>query len=127
MNGRILVVEDDADILRILSFILEEAGYQVIPAYGTEDAIRKMKLHRFDLVMTDLAMPKVSGVEVIEAVKTDPQMQHIPVIAVTAHMWEELAQAAANAGCDGYIAKPFNNRQVVLEVQKQLSKRSRTS
>jgi len=120
MNEKILIVEDDPDIMRILMHTLKAAGYQVFPAYGGEDALRKVKLHKFDLILTDLAMPKVSGVEVIHQVKKDPQTAQIPIIAVTAHVWDTLAQSAGQVGCDGYISKPFNNKQLILEVQKHL-------
>ena len=92
----------------------------MIPAYGGEDAIRKVKTHKPDLVLTDLAMPVVSGVEVIQMIKEDPETQHIPVIAVTAHVWDGLAQSAGQVGCNGYISKPFSTRQLVQEVQKYL-------
>jgi CheY-like chemotaxis protein len=120
MSAKILVVEDDPDIIRILTHVLTSAGYHVIPAYGGEDAIRKVKQHMPDLVLTDLAMPKVSGVEVIEVIKTDPDTQHIPVIAVTAHVWDGIAQSAGQVGCDGYIAKPFNTKQIIQEVHRHL-------
>ena len=120
MNECVLIVDDEPDIMRILSYVLNEAGFRVIPAYGAEDAMRKVKLHKIDLILTDLAMPKVSGVEIIQQVKGDPQTKHIPVIAVTAHTWEGLAQSAGEAGCDGFIPKPFNNRQLVLDVRKFL-------
>ena len=107
MKTKILVVEDEPDIMRIITHALTAAGYQVIPAYGGEDAIRKVKTHMPDLVLTDLSMPKVSGVEVIQAVKDDPETRHIPVVAVTAHVWGGLAQSAGQVGCDGYISKPF--------------------
>lgn len=120
MNEKILVVEDDPDIMRILMHALRAAGFQVVPAYGGEDAIRKVKVQKPDLVLTDLAMPKVSGVEVIHTIKKDPETQHIPVVAVTAHVWDVLAQSAGQVGCDGYISKPFNTKQLVQEVQKHL-------
>jgi len=120
MSAKILVVEDDPDIIRILTHVLTGAGYHVIPAYGGEDAIRKVKQHMPALVLTDLAMPKVSGVEVIEVIKTDPATQHIPVIAVTAHVWDGIAQSAGQVGCDGYIAKPFNTKQIIQEVHRHL-------
>ncbi|HXQ22815.1 MAG TPA: response regulator [Candidatus Acidoferrales bacterium] len=122
--GKILVVEDEPDIMRIIIHALTAAGYQVIPAYGGEDAIRKVKTHKPDLVLTDLAMPVVSGVEVIQMIKEDPETQHIPVIAVTAHVWDGLAQSAGQVGCDGYISKPFSTKQLVQEVQKYLNKPS---
>jgi len=99
---------------------LTGAGFKVIQAYGGEDAIRKVKLHKPDLVLTDLAMPKVSGVEVIDAIKGDPETEHIPVVAVTAHVWDNIAQAAGQVGCDGYISKPFSTKQILQEVYRHL-------
>jgi len=120
MNAKILVVEDDPDIMRILTHTLKGAGFQVIPAYGGEDAIRKVKAHMPDLVLTDLSMPKVSGVEVIEEIKLDPATQHIPVVAVTAHVWDGIAQSAGQVGCDGFISKPFTTKQILQEVHRHL-------
>jgi CheY-like chemotaxis protein len=121
MLAKILVVEDDPDIMRILTHALTGAGFKVIPAYGGEDAIRKVRLNMPDLVMTDLAMPKISGVEVIQAIKEDPDTKHIPVVAVTAHVWDSIAQAAGQVGCDGYISKPFSTKQIVQEVYRHLN------
>jgi two-component system cell cycle response regulator DivK len=117
---RILVVEDDPDLMRILSYTLSSAGYEVIRAYGGEDALRKVKAQQVDLVLTDLAMPKVSGVEVIDKVKRDPTTRHIPVVAVTAYIWDGLAQSAGQVGCDGFIAKPFDRKHLLQEVEKYL-------
>lgn len=121
MNARILVVEDDPDIMRILTHTLHAAGFQVVQAYGGEDAIRKVQLQKPDLVLTDLAMPKVSGVQVIEFIKSDPETQHIPVVAVTAHVWDGIAQSAGQVGCDGYISKPFTAKQILQEVYRHLN------
>jgi CheY-like chemotaxis protein len=120
LKARILVVEDDPDIMRILVQTLTSAGYEVVPAYGGEDAIRKVRGQKFQVVLTDLAMPKVSGVEVIHAIKNDPETSHLPVIAVTAHVWDGIAQSAGQVGCDGYISKPFSTKHLVMEVQKHL-------
>ena len=120
MNAKILIVEDDPDIMRILHHTLSTEGFQVVQAYGGEDAIRKVALHKPDLVLTDLSMPKISGVEVIQTIKTDPDTQHIPVVAVTAHVWDGIAQSAGQVGCDGYISKPFTAKQVVQEVYRHL-------
>ncbi len=127
MGARILVVEDDPDIMRIISHALESAGYQVVPAYGGEDAIRKVRAQKPNLVLTDLAMPGVSGVDVIAAIKSDPETAPIPVIAVTAHVWNGIAQAAGKAGCDGYISKPFNARQLLQLVGKHLQSSAETA
>jgi len=119
--AKILVVEDDPDIMRIMIHTLRAAGHVVVPAYGGEDALRKVKQHRPDLVLTDLAMPKMTGVELIEQIKKDAETKHIPCVAVTAHLWEFLAQSAGDAGCEGYLGKPFTNRQLVEFVNKHLA------
>jgi CheY-like chemotaxis protein len=116
--AKLLVVEDEPDLLRLMVHILGTAGFTVIQAYGGEDALRKVKLHQPDLVVTDLAMPRMSGVEIIERVKRDPETQAIPCIAVTAYMWDQIASAASEAGCDGFVPKPFNGPRLLQEVTR---------
>jgi CheY-like chemotaxis protein len=115
-----MIIEDDLDALKLLSAMLASAGYQVVQTYGGEDALRRLKLQKVDLILTDLAMPRMSGVEVIEAVKKDPGLAHIPILAVTAFMWDSIAQSAGQVGCDGFIGKPFRKEQVVREIEKHL-------
>ena len=116
--AKVLVVEDEPDLLRLVVQILGVAGFTVIQAYGGEDALRKIKLHHPDLIVTDLAMPRMSGVEIIERVKRDPETKGIPCIAVTAYMWDQIASAANQAGCDGFVPKPFNGPRLLQEVAK---------
>lgn len=120
MGAKVLVVEDEPDIMRIITHALTASGYQVIHAYGGDDAIRKVKAQMPDLVLADLAMPKVSGVDVIQSIKKDPETQHIPILAVTAHMWDGTAQSAGQVGATAFISKPFNMKQLLLAVQKYL-------
>lgn len=120
MSYGILVIEDDPDIMRILLHTLEAAGYTVFPAYGGEDALRKLDSVQPDLVLTDLAMPNMSGVEVIEKLRQDPRTATVPIVAVTAYIWDELAKSAGQVGCDGFIAKPFSTRHLLHEVSKYL-------
>ena len=121
MQGNILVVEDDPDILRIILHTLKSAGYRVIPAYGGEDALRKVKRDQFDLILTDLSMPKMSGVELIETVKRDPSTAHIPIVAVTAYWMERMGDSAAEVGCDGYLTKPFRSADLLKAVTSFLA------
>jgi CheY-like chemotaxis protein len=115
---RIMVIEDDPDLMRLLAHILKGAGFEVVQAYGGQDAIRKLKMHPPDLILTDLAMPKMSGVEVIHHVKSDPETKSIPCVAVTAYMWDHIAQSAGQVGCDGFVSKPFNAARILQEVAK---------
>ena len=124
MQANILVVEDDPDILRIILHTLKGAGYRVIPAYGGEDALRKVKRDKFDLVLTDLSMPKMSGVELIETIKRDPVTADIPIVAVTAYWMERMGNSAAEVGCDGYLLKPFRSADLLKAVTKHLARPS---
>lgn len=121
MKPKIIIVDDDPDCMSILSHALIAAGYHPVPAYGAADAIRKAKTEDPDLVLTDLAMPKANGVEVIYAIKQDPKTRHIPVVAVTAHIWDAIARGANQAGCDGYVAKPFKISDLIAAVRKHLA------
>ena len=94
MKASILVVEDEPATMKLITYALNSAGYWVIVGYGGEDAIRKVKALKPDLVLTDLEMPKVTGYDVIAAVRQDPATSHIPVIAVTAHLWDWGAEGA---------------------------------
>lgn len=119
-EARILIVDDEPDALVILRHVLSRAGYIVIPAYGGQDALRKLDKQRFDLVLTDLAMPKVSGIEIIDRVKSDPNGRRTPVVAITAYMWDDISQCASNSGCDAFLYKPVEAKRLLQEVDKWL-------
>lgn len=123
--ARIMVIEDDPDLMRLITHTLKSAGFNVIQAYGGEDALRKVKLQKPDLILTDLAMPKMSGVEVIAVVKSDPETRDIPVVAVTAFTWDTIAQSASQVGCDSFVSKPFNSVRLLQEVSKYVTLPSR--
>lgn len=123
----ILVVEDDPDVLRIIDLALSGAGYEVVTASGGADALRSAASRQFDLILTDLAMPEVSGVDVIRALKNAPGRHRIPIVAVTAHWTAKISVSAASAGCDGFIAKPFSKEELLYEVQKHLKAGSRAA
>ena len=118
--GTILVIEDEPDQILFITHVLTGAGYRVVQAYGGDDAIRKVKRQKLDLVITDLAMPKVTGVEVITTIKSDPETAHLPILVVTAHVWDGIAKSARQAGCDGYISKPFTPTQLLEQVRKYI-------
>jgi len=119
----VLIVEDEPDHVHILREMLQRAGYGVIQAFGVDDALRKIRTRRPDIVLTDLAMPKANGVQLIDAVKSNPETEDLPVIAVSAHAWTGLAQAARSAGCDGFISKPFTKDTLLKELDAQLRRR----
>lgn len=122
-SALILVVEDNPDQLRILTEMLRTAGYKVASSLGAEPGMRKAKSLKPDLILTDLAMPQVSGVQLIDRVRNDPDTKHIPIVAVTAFVWDGIAQAAGNAGASGFIAKPYTKARLIEEVEKHLPKK----
>jgi len=118
----ILVVDDDADMMRIAMHTLAAAGYRCRPARRALDALHQVRLARPDVIVTNLAMPDMSGVEFIGRIKRDPETAAIPVLAVTHPRWNELAQSAAAAGCDGYVGKPFQGSQLLVQVERALAR-----
>ncbi|MEO8603993.1 MAG: response regulator, partial [bacterium] len=121
MNTRVLVVDDDPVALGMLEAALKLGGFDIVRAYGAEDALRKVKLRKPDIVLTDLEMPKINGVALISMIREDPEIQRTPVIAVTAHTWDTIGQAAAQVGCDALIAKPFSPQKLIEKVRECLA------
>jgi CheY-like chemotaxis protein len=119
LPARILVVDDNAAIRRIFEFVLSRAGYEVAEAVDGIDALEQLEAGRFDLVITDLALPRASGLQVIRWVK---KTGCCPVVAMTAH-WQTspLVEEAQALGCDALLAKPFDQEQLVCLVEGQLS------
>jgi len=108
--ARILVVEDDPSIRRLFEFFLGKAGYDIVTVENGQVAIERLDAERFDLVVTDLALPKISGLQVIRRVK---EMEYCPVVAMSAH-WQNspLLIEAEELGCDATLAKPFDPEQL---------------
>lgn len=121
MSAKILVIDDDASTMMIISSTLKSVGYSVVQAYGGDDAVRKAKAQQPALVLTDLEMPDITGVEIIDRLRADPETQHIPIVAVTSHVWDVIAQSASQVGCDGYLTKPFLPKQLIETVRKFLA------
>lgn len=116
-GARILVIEDDADLMRLMLHVLKAAGFRAVPAYGGEDAFRKIEQELPDLIVTDLAMPKMTGIEIVERLKADARTRDIPCIAVTAHVWEQIA-ISANGLCEAFLGKPFTGARLLQEVAR---------
>jgi len=120
--SRVLVVDDDADIRELVAFKLEQAGFEVASAadgqLGLEAALRS----RPDLVLLDLMMPKLSGLEVCRRLRGHQATAATPVILLTAKAQEADLQRAFSAGADDYVVKPFSPRELVTKVQAVLAR-----
>ncbi|HZG44061.1 MAG TPA: response regulator [Longimicrobium sp.] len=118
----VLLVEDNEDNRTIYTTILRHVGHEVIEASNGEDGIRLALERQPNVILMDVAMPGIDGWEATRRLKGDPQTARIPVIALTAHAMAEDRQRAADAGCEGYLAKPIEPRRVVEEVARMLER-----
>jgi two-component system, OmpR family, phosphate regulon response regulator PhoB len=117
----VLVVDDEPSQAELIRRVLSGAGYKVVMGLGGEVGIHQVKEQRFDLIITDLAMPQLSGLELIQAIRSQRHTAHIPIIAVSAHTWELVIQTAADLGCDAFVAKPFAPAELLDTVAKTLA------
>jgi CheY-like chemotaxis protein len=115
-----LVADDSTLNRRLLSDLLESAGVTVFAASGGEEAIRMAREHRPDVVLMDLRMPDLDGLEATRRLRSDPATEHMPVIAVTASALGDAPQAALDAGCAGFIPKPVRAQTLFASLEHTL-------
>jgi two-component system, cell cycle response regulator DivK len=119
----ILMVDDHPGNLKLLSFILEKLGYGVRLARDAEQALAILKEARPRLILMDLQLPGMDGLELTRRLKADPAYRDIPIVAVTASAMKGDERKAAAAGCDGYVTKPIDTRLVPGLVAQYLGPR----
>ncbi len=118
--SRILVVDDDRDIVRLVRSYLEKAGYEILTAYDGETALRLMKLEKPQLLILDLMLPDRDGWDVARAIRADSGIGSTPIIMLTARVEDNDKIVGLEVGADDYITKPFNPREVVARVRALL-------
>ena len=121
MSKRILVVEDQEDNRQILRDLLTGADFEVIEAEDGEAGVAAAAAHHPDLILMDIQLPVLDGYEATRRLKTDAALRSIPVIAVTSYALGGDEHKARDAGCDGYIAKPYSPRQLLAKVREYLT------
>ncbi len=120
MTQRILVVDDDRQIVRLVGSYLEQAGFQVLTAYDGETALREARSSRPDLIVLDLMLPDRDGWEVTRSIRADASIEGTPIIMLTARVDDTDKIVGLEVGADDYITKPFNPREVVARVRAVL-------
>jgi two-component system, chemotaxis family, chemotaxis protein CheY len=115
---RILTVDDSASIRQMVSFTLRKAGYEVGEAVDGKDALAKIGQEKFDMIITDLNMPNMDGIQLITAVRKMAGCSFVPIIMLTTESQAEKKGAGRKAGATGWIVKPFNADQLISVVQK---------
>lgn len=115
-----MTADDSASMRQMVSFTLQQAGFSVIEAVDGQDALNKLNGTPVHLLITDLNMPVMDGLELIRRVRVLPQFKYTPVIMLTTESQAEKKQAGKAAGATGWIVKPFTQEQLVAVVNKVL-------
>jgi two-component system cell cycle response regulator DivK len=116
-SQKILVVEDNQDNRELVVKVLKINGYHVIEAVDGQEAIEKTRAENPDLILLDLFIPKIDGYEVTRRLKRDIDLKSIPIIALTAHAMKGDMEVALASGCDGYIPKPIDVRELPKQIE----------
>lgn len=117
MKATILVVEDNPDNLELVTEILEDEGYTIIGAGSAEEGIKKLREGGVDLVLMDVGLPDMDGLEATRIVKSDLKLDKIPIVALTAYAMKGDKEKVLGAGCDGYLTKPLDEGELLEMIQ----------
>jgi len=117
LPGKVLVVEDNELNLKLFCDLLEVHGYEPTPVADGGEAIARAREVRPDLIVMDIQLPHVSGLELIAAMKADETLAHVPILAVTAYASPEDEDRARAAGASGYISKPISVMRFIEAIE----------
>ena len=124
MAKKILVVDDEPDILKVVLYRIKSYGYDVITATDGEEALEKVRGENPDLILLDLRLPGVSGREICERIKNDEEYKHIPVVFLTASEPAGFKEKCKGWGASSYIAKPFDSNELMDVIEQQLKEKN---
>ena len=123
MTKTILIVEDNELNMKLFNDLLEAHGYNTLQTRDGRDVMSLTRKHMPDLILMDIQLPEISGLEIAKMLKADDDLSAIPVVAVTAFAMKGDEQKIRNGGCDGYIAKPISVNNFLQTVAKFLEVR----
>ena len=122
MNSKkILIVDDEVDLVETVRFPLEMEGYHVLVSYNGEDALNQARKENPDLILLDLMLPKMDGYKVCRLLKFDDRCKHIPILMLTAKFQEKDKALGMETGANEYITKPFDIRDLLKKVKVYLN------
>jgi DNA-binding response OmpR family regulator len=116
--NKVLIAEDDANILISLDYLMRKNGYEVFVAQDGEEALKLALEHQPKVVLLDIMMPKMDGYEVCQAIKSTKETSHAKIIFLSAKGKEEDIQKGMEAGASAYITKPFSTAEIVQKVKE---------
>ena len=122
MKKKILVVDDEVDLVETIRFPLEMEGFQVLVSYNGEDALNQARKESPDLILLDIMLPKLDGYKVCRLLKFDERHKHIPILMLTAKTQARDQQTGMETGADEYITKPFDIDQLMEKVKAYLNR-----
>ena len=112
----VLIADDDPDILALVTFKVKQAGYTLITATDGAAALAAARETTPDLVILDVSMPRMSGLDVCRELRADPATKKVPVLLLTARAQEADIEAGFDVGADDYVVKPFSPRELVARI-----------
>ena len=123
MAKKILIADDEQNIVISLEFLMKREGYEVSVANDGDEAARRIRAEKPDLVLLDVMMPKKSGFEVCQEVKSDPELQSVRILMLTAKGRDTEVAKGLALGADAYMTKPFSTKELVERVRSLLAER----
>jgi two-component system phosphate regulon response regulator PhoB len=124
VREKVLVVEDEEDILELIRYNLAREGYRIAAAATGEEALKAVSRDRPDLVVLDLMLPGIDGIEVCRRLKADPRTKYLPVVMVTATGDEADVVAGLELGADDYLTKPFSPKVLIARIRAVIRRRA---
>ena len=123
MSKKILIVEDNPQNMRLIEMALSAESYTLLEATNGEEALEVVKKERPDLIIMDIQLPKMSGLEVTRKLREIPEFSRTPIIAITAYAMKGDKEKALDAGCNAYLSKPISARDLPNLIAKMLLQR----
>lgn len=120
MAKRILAVDDSASVRQLVSFTLKEAGYDVVEAVDGEEALLKLNEGPVHMVIADVNMPNLDGIELVKQVRTRQEYKFLPIVLLTTESRDVMKIKGKDAGATGWIVKPFKPEQLLAVIRKLL-------
>ena len=118
MTKTIMVVDDSLSVRQMMSFTLGNAGYEVVEAEDGKDALDKLSGLQVNMIVTDLNMPNVNGIDLIRSVRSKSEHKYIPIVVLTTESHESRKRESKEAGATGWITKPFKPDQLIGVIEK---------
>jgi two-component system cell cycle response regulator DivK len=127
VKEKILIVEDNPQNMRVIEMTLKAKGYLILGATDGEEALDTAVRERPDLIIMDIQLPKLNGLEVTKRLRQMPEFNDIPIIAITAYAMKGDKEKSIEAGCNAYLSKPINTRELPEIIAEMLQMRKRDS